>query len=100
EELAMRVTAQIAIFLFASTFCLAQEHSVIYVGTNRGLFRTMDGGNTWRASEGLGAREVLAVAIGPGPSSTLFTATTDGLFRSDDGENWRYTDLNVFVRPR
>jgi photosystem II stability/assembly factor-like uncharacterized protein len=78
---------------------LAQDHSTIYVGTNRGLFKTTDGGNTSQMLYGLGAREILA--IGAGQEDVLFVAAMDGSFRSQDaGENWVLTNLPPAARPR
>jgi hypothetical protein len=92
------IRAAIALLLLAGTG-LAQNHSTIYVGTNRGLFRTTDGGNTSQMLYGLSEREILAV--GAGPEDVLFVAATDGLFRSQDaGENWFLTNLPPAARPR
>lgn len=58
-----------------------------YAGSLTGLFRSSDGGETWRASnDGLpGERSVLALASG----YSLFAATSSGVFRSiDAGRHW------------
>lgn len=93
------ICAAIATLLLAAVTGLAQDHSIIYVGTNRGLFRTTDGGNTSQMLYGLSFREILAV--GAGHADVLFAAATDGLFRSQDaGENWILTNLPPATRPR
>jgi len=77
----------------------AQDHSTIYVGTNRGLFRTTDGGNTSEMIHSLSFREIFA--LGAGPEKVLFVAATDGLFRSQDaGDSWVLTNLRAAARPR
>jgi photosystem II stability/assembly factor-like uncharacterized protein len=69
-----------------------------FSGTNSGLYKSTDGGNTWRqlskgfptAAQGLGR---IGVGIAPSNSKRMF-ATVDsrengGLYRSDDaGESW------------
>jgi Sortilin, neurotensin receptor 3, len=74
-------------------------HSTIYLGTNRGLYRTIDGGNTAEMFYVLGSREILAV--GAGSEDVLFAAAIDGLFRSADaGQNWALTNLPLGAAPR
>ncbi len=65
-------------------------------GTNGGLFKSTDGGNTWRPLvKGLPEEGVTqaAIAIAPSRPSRIYAAVATGrntgLFRSDDsGENW------------
>jgi photosystem II stability/assembly factor-like uncharacterized protein len=66
--------------------------STIYVGYDgygaRGVavFKSTDGGETWRASQNLlAATAVWALAIDPSTPSHVYAATTDGVFRSIDG---------------
>lgn len=70
-----------------------------FSGTNSGLYKSTDGGSTWRklekglptAQQGLGR---IGVGISPSNSSRMY-ATVDarengGIYRSDDGgENWK-----------
>ena len=73
---------------------MAQEHSATYVGTNRGLFWSQDGGNSWQLNAALGDIEVRAVGINSNNPSTLFAATPEGFFRSlDSGQNWERADV-------
>ncbi|HEY6332191.1 MAG TPA: glycoside hydrolase, partial [Blastocatellia bacterium] len=67
-------------------------------GPNSGLFKSTDGGDTWRqltgglptTQEGLGR---IGFAVAPNDPSRMYAlvdATKGGLYRSDDaGENWR-----------
>lgn len=64
-------------------------------GTNGGIFKSTDGGNTWvQLSKGLSEGIVQAnLAVAPSSPKTLFAAvrtkSSSKLFRSDDGgENW------------
>ncbi len=63
----------------------------VTLGTHAGLFRTADGGRTWRAAE-LSGQDAMNLVRTKGP---LWTAGHDVLARSDDdGATWRA------VRPR
>lgn len=68
-------------------------------GTNSGLYKTTDGGNTWRqltkglptTAEGLGR---IGITVAPSAPNRLYAAVDapklGGIYRSDDaGENWR-----------
>lgn len=64
-------------------------------GTNGGIFKSFDGGETWRQlSKGLPDKIVQAnIAVAPSSSNTLFAAVrtmhTSELYRSEDGgETW------------
>ena len=65
-------------------------------GTNGGMFKSTDGGNTWRLlTKGLPEEGVTqaAIAIAPSRPSRVYAAVASGrstgLYRSDDsGENW------------
>jgi photosystem II stability/assembly factor-like uncharacterized protein len=68
-----------------------------YAGPDGGLFKSIDGGETWRQlSKGLpeGLQQIY-VAIAPGDSNRLYATTaagrgTLGIYRSDDaGESWQ-----------
>jgi hypothetical protein len=81
------------------------NRDILYAGTNktagtdqvRGLYKSTDGGATWRlSSQGLGDVVVKAVAVvGPATSgtqqgNTIYVGTNQGVFRSDDGAaTWR-----------
>ena len=77
-------------------------------GPGSGLYRSNDGGETWkRLSEGLpkGHLGRVAVAVAPSRPSTVYAlveAKKTALYRSDDlGEHWREMNdsFNVQVRP-
>lgn len=62
----------------------------ILAGTERGIFRSTDGGETWvERSIGLTAFRTLSLAAAP--DGTVYAGTADGtVFRSsDDGDRWR-----------
>ncbi|MDQ2946708.1 MAG: glycoside hydrolase, partial [Acidobacteriota bacterium] len=71
------------------------EFNNVYAGTHGGLFKSIDGGNTWRKlTKGLPQDLVqIYVAVAPSVSSRLYataaSANDVALYRSDDaGENW------------
>lgn len=62
---------------------------VVFAGGNKGVFRSIDGGNTWTnvlVQTNFGVNEIL---INPGNEQIVFAATDKGLYRSTDGgNNW------------
>jgi photosystem II stability/assembly factor-like uncharacterized protein len=64
---------------------------VIYLSSEKGLFKTTDGGNRWSPVEGgLGTFPILSIAINPALPSILYVGTfSDGVYRSTDaGRTW------------
>jgi photosystem II stability/assembly factor-like uncharacterized protein len=49
-----------------------------------GIFRSMDGGRTWRGA-GLAGQAVRALAMAPSDPNVLVAGTLDGVYRSPDG---------------
>jgi len=76
----------------------AQRPQTLFLGSERGVFRSTDGARTWRpANEGLtGGRGagalwyyVGSLAIDPSAPNTLYTVVSDGLFKTvDGGRHW------------
>lgn len=67
---------------------------LVYAGTAGGVFKSIDGGETWTASALRDWVNVLAVA--PSSSGSVYAGTVRGLFRSDDGgETWRSADTGL-----
>src|SRR6266852_3350799 len=67
--------------------------TTLYAGTNGGVFKSTDGGNTWSAvNTGLPALFVNALAIVPTTPTTLYAGTGisgGGVFqRTDGGNTW------------
>jgi photosystem II stability/assembly factor-like uncharacterized protein len=60
------------------------------VETNGGdVFRSDDGGRTWRALAGIHGKSVRAFAVAPSDHNILVAGALDGVFRSrDGGETW------------
>lgn len=81
-----------------------------FSGTNSGLYKSMDGGNTWKKlTQGLptGEQGLGRIGFGISPSdpkrmyATVDAREHSGLFRSDDGgENWKRvsTDGRIYGR--
>src|SRR5260370_36461947 len=80
----------------ASIAVSAPGKGVTYVvGTGLGVLRTEDGGKRWvERSEGLPARDVIAVAAHSTQPETVYVVVPDhGVYRSQDkGKNWRLMD--------
>jgi len=79
--------------------------SILYAGTERGVFRSADAGATWALSgTGLAATRVQTIAIDPATTSTLYAGTLTpngvpsvGIFKStDSGATWVPADAGIF----
>lgn len=69
----------------------ARDPQVLYAG-GRGVSKSSDGGMTWRRS-GLGRTPVLAVAVDPSETGTLYAGTNAGVARSTNaGATWQRLD--------
>jgi len=67
-----------------------QNNAVLYAGTSHGVFKTADGGLTWKSSSGLPNDLVNAVAVDPNNPSTVYAGMSEGLYQSADGANtWK-----------
>lgn len=64
--------------------------STLYIGTQRGAFRSTDGGSNWISiSKGLKNTDVLSLAIDPVNTRKLYAGTRRGVFKSvDRGAKW------------
>jgi hypothetical protein len=79
---------------FAHNF--AFDDSVVYVATNNGLFKSIDGGETWALFPGIvnqtGSRQILSdefFAVGVSAGHTFWVGSPDGLAKtSDNGFSW------------
>ena len=67
-----------------------QHSTVLYSGTSHGLFKSTDGGATWKASSGLPADAVATVALDPANPATVYACMSEGLYQSkDSGATWK-----------
>ena len=68
-----------------------QTPDVVYAGTNRGLFRSVDRGERWEQPGFADPVEVWSVLVHPTNPRRLYAgASPVGVYRSDDGgEHWR-----------
>lgn len=62
------------------------DPSTVYAGTRGGVFKTVDGGETWRGvNDGLKNLSIRGIEVHPVNSNLVFAAASSGLFRSQDG---------------
>jgi photosystem II stability/assembly factor-like uncharacterized protein len=69
---------------------ITRYETVIYAGTNAGVFRSLDGGAEWRAvNTGLAGGPSTIWALATDSIGTVYASTSDGVFKSvDEGGNW------------
>ena len=66
------------------------DSSIVYAGTNNGLFRSTDGGVSWTAAREILGTSVFDVAVANDNPQRVFASTVFGLFGSTDrGVTWR-----------
>jgi photosystem II stability/assembly factor-like uncharacterized protein len=66
-----------------------------------GLFRTTDGGMTWRRMPGPNLKEVWSIAVWPRDSNVIAAGTLDGVFITrDGGKTWENASARDNTGPR
>jgi photosystem II stability/assembly factor-like uncharacterized protein len=82
---------------FSSVAVDPRDERTVYAAGGRGIFKSADGGQTWRAvDKGLVSRYVFDLAIDQHDPATLYAATAGGVFKSTDAAtSWRLTGLPV-----
>ncbi len=75
------------------------DSNLLYLTTNRGLFRSNDGGSSW-SYVSMPVRQqdaqTHAVAIAPGSDSTLYVSANSVIFKTTDGGNsWSSSDTST-----
>lgn len=72
---------------------LHPDERTIFLACGNGVFRSADGGETWRVTTGWEITEVLDIAIDPADERQVWIATVHGIWRSPDlGDTW--TEVN------
>jgi photosystem II stability/assembly factor-like uncharacterized protein len=76
-----------------------QHPEVVFVGTQRGIYRSQDGGDRWQRMHLPEGRIVWSLAFHPQNPQIMFLGTEGSdVYRSDDGgESWQY--LSTIVNP-
>jgi photosystem II stability/assembly factor-like uncharacterized protein len=68
---------------------LAGSPPALWVATDRGIFRSDNGGGSWSASNsGLTTLQVSALQPDPADAATLYAVTANGVFRCANGGGW------------
>lgn len=70
----------------------------VFAGTQRGFFRSADGGSSWLTSSPVNALKVHAIAVDPARPRVIYVGTDKGIYRSDDG-GARWLQLTVGLIP-
>ena len=70
---------------------------VLYAGTTRGLFRTLDGAESWERLQGdMGNRYISVIVIHPTETATLIVGAQDGIYKTlDAGDSWASTNSGL-----
>jgi photosystem II stability/assembly factor-like uncharacterized protein len=68
-----------------------QHPSILYAGSEDGVYKSIDAGKTWRkASAALANPKIKGIVVDPSNPSTLYAATDGAIVKSaDGGVNWR-----------
>ncbi|SVB12230.1 uncharacterized protein METZ01_LOCUS165084, partial [marine metagenome] len=71
-------------------FISKKKTTLIFAGTNHGLFRSDDGGQSWiELKQGLFSQNIRDLAVDPKDSQLIYAGTPKGIFKSENqGENW------------
>lgn len=67
-----------------------KETSILFAGTDHGLFRSNDSGQSWvELKQGLFSQDIRVLAVNPQDSQMIYAGTPKGIFKSEDqGESW------------
>jgi photosystem II stability/assembly factor-like uncharacterized protein len=68
----------------------SSSSQTIFVGTNIGVYRSLDSGTTWKqTNQGLFDQNIRALSLHPDFPKTIYAGTALGIFKSEDeGETW------------
>jgi hypothetical protein len=66
-----------------------QNSNTVYAATSYGLFKSMDGGSSWRNLFLSSSANVFSITVNPQDPSTIYAGTDNGVAKSTDGgESW------------
>jgi len=74
------------------------DSNVLYAGTEKGVVKTSDGGNSWEhMPSDMDSREVWSLAIHPTEPDTVYAGTCPSAFfkTTDGGETWTHLDAKL-----
>lgn len=94
-----KITNAVATYTILQLAFDPQDHNVMYAATKEnGMIYTLDGANTWQQPNTLNTGRVNAVAIDPKQKCTLYAASGNKIFKSDNtcGRDWQ----QIFFDPR
>jgi photosystem II stability/assembly factor-like uncharacterized protein len=76
-----------------------QTPSIVYAGTDIGVLKSIDSGNTWNwINNGLGKSYTISLLIDPSEPSIIYAGTRNGVFRTQTGGTiWNYIGLGEYM---
>jgi uncharacterized protein (TIGR03437 family) len=67
-----------------------KTNAIVYAGTTHGVFKTIDGGLTWKSTAALPLDAINGVSVDATNPATVYAATNEGLFQTtDSGATWK-----------
>ena len=68
----------------------SQMSSVMYAGTEEGVYRSGDGGGSWQHAGGLPGQNILSLAVDAADGEIVYAGSNSGLYiTSNGGSDWR-----------
>jgi len=98
-EAGPKITAAVAGYTITAMVFDPQDRLAVYAATlANGIIYTLDGGTTWQKPSTLNTGRVNAIAIDPKQRCTLYAASANKIFKSDNtcGRDWQ----QIFFDPR
>lgn len=85
-----------------------EDSDVVYIATGDrdagdtytyGIFKSLDGGNTWTKTNFPNADRITRVLLNPENSQQLYASTNGGIYKTNDGgNNWDYILSGSYIR--
>jgi len=81
---------------FSAATAWQDGKQVFYQAAGNGIFKSEDGGKSWKITTGWNMTECLKVVIDPVNPNTVYAATAYGIFKtSDGGQTWQEKNVGL-----